>query len=75
MITYPICNACGEEITDPRCIIMDADDRMATCFCIQCKNKMIKAVSNISKYGAEIFRDYLDENERRTPTKNIDETT
>lgn len=69
MITYPICNACGEEITDPRCIVMDAEEQFDTCFCFRCKNKMIKAVSNISKYGAEIVRDYFDEFERRAPWK------
>jgi hypothetical protein len=75
MAEHPICNACEEYITDRRCIVMNAEEQFDTCFCFRCKNKMIKAVSNISKYGAEIFRDYLEENERRTPTKNLDETT
>ena len=71
MITYPICNSCGEYITDPRCIVMDADDRMATCFCIRCKKKMIAALAPFSAYAAELWRDELEEHERTTPTRMI----
>ena len=71
MIEHPICNACGEEITDPRCIVMDADDRMATCFCIRCKKKMTAALATYSAYAAELWRDELEEHERATPTRMI----
>ena len=71
MIEYPICNACGEDITDPRCVVMDADDRMATCFCIRCKKKMIAALVPFSAYAAELWRDELEEHERATPTRMI----
>lgn len=71
MIEYPICNACGKDITDPRCIVMDADDRMATCFCIRCKKKMTAALASVSAYAAELWRDELEEHERTTPTRMI----
>ena len=71
MIEYPICNACGEDITDPRCVVMDTDDRMATCFCIQCKKKMTAALASFSAYAAELWRDELEEHERATPTRMI----
>lgn len=69
MIEYPICNACGEYITDRRCIVMNSEEEFDTCFCFKCKNKMIADVAKTSKYGAEIVRDYFDEFERRTPWK------
>lgn len=69
----PICNACGNEITDPRCIVMDAEDRFDTCFCLYCKSRMLRVLSPISSYATEIFRDILEEHERKTPTRMIDD--
>ena len=71
MTARPVCNACGNEITDPRCIVMDPEDRLDTCFCMYCKNRMLRALSPISSYAVELFRDMLEEHERATPTSTI----
>lgn len=69
MTARPICNACSDEITDDYCVIMSQEDAFDTCFCRNCKNKMIIALSRISPYAAELWRDYLDEHEHRTPER------
>ena len=66
----PWCIVCDEQISDPRCYVMDPDDKMGSCICHDCMmvqlEKMRKA--QINNYLMEVIAEEIEYNcEKTTP--------
>ena len=68
----PVCAVCGKVIRDDFCLVLDNEDRMQSCICLDCRDSLERRMKRLSPIWTQMLMGQVDAMEQETPYEVYD---
>lgn len=68
----PVCAVCGKVIRDDFCLVLDNEDRMQSCICLDCRDSLERRMKRLSPIWTQMLMGKVDAMEQETPYEVYD---